>query len=245
MPYYDQDGYDVRFDWGLDGARRLGPLCDTLVIVDILSFSSSVEIATARGATVLPYGMEDATGYARDNDALLAVKRNSLDGEHPYSLSPASLTSIPSGTRIVMPSPNGSALSFAIGETRAMVIAGCFRNSAALGTFIRRRGGSTAVIAAGERWEDSSELRPCFEDFIGAGAILDAIAPSNPSPEAIAPLVAFQTVRFDVLRLVENCASGRELVELGFRPDVTLAATLNVSAAVPVLHDHEFKDIFA
>src|SRR5262245_50028486 len=138
MAYYDQAGYDSRFDWGPDGARRLGPLCDTIVIVDIFSFSTAVDVAAARGATGLTSGWDDAAAFAKEDGAIIAVRRDSIDGEHPYSLSPASLTAIPAGTRLILPSPNGSAIALAAAGSKATVVTGCFRNSAALGTFIRR-----------------------------------------------------------------------------------------------------------
>ena len=38
------------------------------------------------------------------------------------------------------------------------------------------------------------------------------------------------------------CASGRELVEYGFRRDVEIAAELDVSETVPVLVDEAFAE---
>jgi len=35
--YYEQSGCDARFEWGLDGLRRLTPCSDVLIIVDVLS----------------------------------------------------------------------------------------------------------------------------------------------------------------------------------------------------------------
>jgi hypothetical protein len=42
-----QDRYDVRFEWGAAGAAALAPLSSCLVVVDVLSFSTSVTVAVA------------------------------------------------------------------------------------------------------------------------------------------------------------------------------------------------------
>jgi 2-phosphosulfolactate phosphatase len=49
----------------------------------------------------------------------------------------------------------------------------------AIAKYTRQLGGSVAVIPAGERWEDGS-LRPCFEDLIGAGAIISYLTGTKP-----------------------------------------------------------------
>jgi len=84
---------------------------DAVVIVDVFSFSTAVDIALSRGASVLPYRWKDgsASRFARDHGALLAESRT-VGG--PYSLSPDSLLSVPPGTRLVIPSPNGSTSPF-------------------------------------------------------------------------------------------------------------------------------------
>ena len=43
---FDQSGFDVRCEWGENGVRRLAHGADAVIIVDALSFSTRVEIAT-------------------------------------------------------------------------------------------------------------------------------------------------------------------------------------------------------
>src|ERR671930_2433428 len=109
---FDQQECDIRCEWGAHGVAVLAPISDVVIIIDVLSFSTSVEVAVPQGATVFPYRWRDDTAraYAVSVGATLAEP-----GRHPsrYSLSPASLTAIPSGTRIVLPSPNGSILTLA------------------------------------------------------------------------------------------------------------------------------------
>jgi 2-phosphosulfolactate phosphatase len=95
------------------------------------------------------------------------------------------------------------------------------------------------VIACGEKWPDGS-LRPSLEDLLGAGAIL-AYVRGGPSPEARAAIAAFRDADGDLLRVLRECASGRELAAKGQGADIEYAARLNVSTMVPVLSDGAFR----
>jgi 2-phosphosulfolactate phosphatase len=72
-------------------------------------------------------------------------------------------------------------------------------------------------------------LRPAVEDFVGAGAILDALSPTRPSPEAMAAIAAHRALT-DMGRFLRECASGKELAEQGFAVEVALAAQVDVSS---------------
>lgn len=78
--FYDQADYAVRCEWGLRGVEALAPASDVVVIVDVLSFSTCVEIATARGAVIFPYVWRDATAaaYAQDKQASWPVPDRGL-----------------------------------------------------------------------------------------------------------------------------------------------------------------------
>jgi 2-phosphosulfolactate phosphatase len=100
------------------------------------------------------------------------------------------------------------------------------------------------VVAAGERWRRdgamTGSLRPAVEDLVGAGAILAALAPTNPSPEAIAAIAAFHAALPDLGGFLAACASGKELCGQGFAADVELAAQFNVSQAILQFRDAAF-----
>jgi 2-phosphosulfolactate phosphatase len=202
-----------------------------VVIVDVLCFSTCVEIAVSHGAVIFPAVWKDAQAaeYARAMGAELARSR----GKATYSLSPVSFLNISPGTRVVLPSPNGATLSLA--GVRCPVLAGCLRNATAVARAAQAEGTRITVIPAGERWPDDS-LRPCLEDWLGAGAVLETLS-GEFSPEAEAARTAFRSVRQDLSRLLRECASGKELAERGYAQDVTLAAELNRSSAVPILRD--------
>jgi 2-phosphosulfolactate phosphatase len=221
-------------EWGLHGARKFAGRVGALVIVDVLSFSTCVDIAVARGAQVLPFAYGDA-GAARAAATALGAEVAGPRGsrEHRFSLSPASFLAIAPGTRLVLPSPNGSAISAAACTTP--VLTGCLRNARA----VARRAAqialssAVAVIPAGERWSDGS-LRPAIEDLIGAGAILEELGlPCSPEAELAAQ--AFRSARPRLAGLVRGSVSGQELIARGYPADVELATELNASDAAPLL----------
>jgi 2-phosphosulfolactate phosphatase len=231
--FTDQRDYAVRLEWGDRGLQALaaaGP--SVFVIVDVLSFSSCVAVAVEQGAELLPYRWKDgsAVAYARAHQAILAGSR--ADANTEYSLSPESLLTIPSGARLVLPSPNGSTLSF-MALDRGTVIAGSLRNRAAVSAFLNEQKMPVAIIAAGERWPDGS-MRPCFEDLVGAGGIIAGLNGLR-SPEAEASVAAYHAAAGHLRDALLQCSSGRELVDCGYRRDVEIAAEVDVSTCVPLL----------
>ncbi len=244
----DQRAFGARFEWGEAGVQRLAPHTDIVVVVDVLSFATAVDVAVGRGAIVYPCRWRDARAeiLAAEVDAVLAGTRSGEDQGAAYSLSPTSLLSIPSGTRLVLPSPNGATLAQLAAEHQAIVLAGCLRNASAVADVARALRGTVAVIAAGERWVSAGDLtgslRPAVEDLVGAGAILAALDASRPSPEATAAIAAWRSAASDLAHVLAACASGQELRERGFARDVDVAAQVDVSRAVPHLRAGAFHD---
>ncbi|MFD5871689.1 2-phosphosulfolactate phosphatase [Streptomyces sp. NPDC060322] len=244
--WFLQTGSGARFDWGPVGAQRLAADVGCLVIIDVLSFTTSVTVAVESGTRVFPHAWRDesASRFAEKMGARLAVGRRAATSERPWSLSPAALRSAPYTPRLVLPSPNGSSIAAAAGG--ATVIAGCLRNASAVGRWLVRHGYGTldrpvAVIASGERWPDGS-LRPALEDLLGAGAVLAALRKHGGgalSPEAAAAADCFEAVP-GVMGAVAGSASGRELRDGGFAGDVDIATELDVSDIVPILTDGAF-----
>ncbi|SFS61818.1 2-phosphosulfolactate phosphatase [Paenibacillus sp. BC26] len=231
---YQQTNYTARFEWGIEGVRALAPVSDLIVIIDVLSFTTCVDIVLNRKGIVFPYPFKDASAaeYAREMNALLAGKR----GE-PISLSPAKLALLEENSRIVLPSPNGATCSFIAKDNQCEVIAGSLRNASAVAQYIRRRGGIVTVIASGERWSDGS-LRPGFEDMLAAGAILSQLHPIELSPEAGSAAAVFEASRSKLASMVAACSSGQELIASGYEDDVRLASGLDSSSVIPVLDHH-------
>jgi 2-phosphosulfolactate phosphatase len=238
--FFDQTGYNVCCEWGEGGVVALAPASDVIVIVDVLSFSTAIAVATERGAVVIPYGgrAESAAAYAEANQAILAGRGR---GDPGYSLSPTSLLSISPGERLVLPSPNGSALTALAVESApsAVVLAGCLRNAGAVTRAAAQLGWRIAVLPAGERWPADRSLRPAVEDLVGAGAII-ARLPGTRSPEAEVAVAAYEAAAARLTDFLRHSSSGRELIERGFAADVDLAAQLDVSASAPQLINGAF-----
>ncbi|MDT7787146.1 MAG: 2-phosphosulfolactate phosphatase [Pseudonocardiales bacterium] len=214
---FAQEGYQLKLEWGPEGVDVLRG-CDVLVIVDVLSFTTSVDLVVGNGGQVRPSRWKPRNGTLR----------------------PASL--VDATGLVELPSPNGSNLCSLAGETGAHVLAACLRNASAVAKRASELGETIGVIPGGERWginmagagESFGPLRPCVEDYLGAGAVLAALSGSA-SPEVQLAVTAFNNT--DVAAAVRACGSGQELISHGHAADVELAVQLGVSNAVPVLID--------
>jgi 2-phosphosulfolactate phosphatase len=228
----------VGLEWGVAGARSLtnGTPDDVIVVIDVLSFSTSVVLACDKGATVWPHpGGEKAHALARSLEAVLAGGRTHREGP---SLSPSSMVDLPPGARLVLPSPKGSAITHALRGTSCTVVAACLRNAGAVARFVRdfQR---VLLVPAGERWGDGS-LRFAYEDLVGAGAVVSGLLAVVPAVE-VSPEADVARLAFEHRQPLGRTPSGVELVERGFAGDVELATQLDVSATVPVLRDGHFE----
>ena len=234
---WQQARYGVRFAWGPAGAACVGRHGGVLVIVDVLSFTTSVGVAVERGVAVYPAAARDAGAVelAETLGAVLAVDRREVTTAQPWSLSPAALRSARAPARLVLPSPSGCAIAAAAGGR--VVVAASLGNARAVAAWMtHRQDGPFAVIAAGERWPDGS-LCPALEDLLGAGAVLAALAEHggcSESPEAAAARAAYETSD-SIPDDVRGSASGVELVTSGFSQDVDVAVEIDASDVVPVL----------
>jgi 2-phosphosulfolactate phosphatase len=211
------------------------------VVVDVLTFSTTVSVAADRGVAVRPYRWADATAEseARRLRATLAVARSAAT-PGDVSLSPETFRTAAGLTRVVLPSPNGSTICAILAEAGADVVVAGLRNRRAVAADLRERGGRVLLVPAGERWPDDS-LRPAIEDLWGAGGVVAAMLETDPdvevSEEARAAAAAYRLVELRIGAALAACPSGQELIALGYASDVTIAAELDASQAVPTLWD--------
>src|SRR6478735_9321793 len=231
-------------EWGPTGASAIGADVDVAVVVDVLSFTTTLSVAVERGIRVHPFRWKDerAAAHAAELGAVLAGPRGP-----GVSLSSAAMLEVRGVERIVLPSPNGSAISAGLVDRGATVVGACLRNRSAVAHWLAPRvaaGERVAVIAAGERWPDGS-LRPAVEDLWGAGAVVAALVDlgvTGLSPEARVAEHAFRAVAPQLAGELDACASGQELIGMGFAGDVAVAAELDRSDVVPVLRGDAFVD---
>ncbi|MDO9430346.1 MAG: 2-phosphosulfolactate phosphatase [Phenylobacterium sp.] len=230
----------VHCEWGLSGVEVLRDHAAVMVIVDVLSFSTAVDVAVHRHARIhpFPYGDEDASRAEAERLGVRLAASRSAGGQ--LSLSPASLMKLNPGERLLLPSPNGSRLSLACG--RASVLAGCLRNAKAVAAkaLALADGGQIAVIPAGERWPDGS-LRPAIEDLLGAGAVIAALGLTG-DPEAEVARDAFLSAEPHLAHTLRGCRSGQELIEREHAMDVEIALDLNSSHCAPMLKNGAYEN---
>ena len=244
-----QREHGVRFDWGIAGARSVAEQADVAVVVDVLSFTTTLSVALDGGASVIPSRWRDARSarLAREHDAVLAVGRSQA-GPGDVSLSPTTLRRGPVPARIVLPSPNGATIAEHLGTTATLCLGAGLRNARAVAAWLAARHdpdrSTVAVVAAGEEWPDGA-LRPDVEDLWGAGAVIDHLERagwSATSPEAAAARAAWLAAADDPLGNLLSCGTGRELVQSGYRADVLVAAEVGARRSGPVLRGGAFAD---
>ncbi|MDP1608257.1 MAG: 2-phosphosulfolactate phosphatase [Chlamydiales bacterium] len=219
--------------WGQDGLAYYGTFFSAIVIVDVLSFCTTVDMALSKGCSIIPTNIEDENllrSISKERKAILAKKRN----EPGITLSPASMQFVDSNQTILLPSLNGSTLIDLASHFEKPVFAGCFRNSQVLSDVLNfKKFFPTLFVAAGERYPNKM-LRPSIEDYWGVGSIL-ACLEGEKTIEAEFAIQSFNTASSDLKNNLMACESGQELIAHGFRQDVELAAEYNFSDKISFL----------
>lgn len=225
MQWCKQESFGVRLEWGPAAVSYAAKDVECIVIVDVMSFSTCVSVAVDNGAQVYPYPWKDssAVGYANNIGANVASS-DRLSHASGFSLSPVSIRKIEEGARLVLPSPNGSAISFLARDAEAgvTVFSACFRNLT-LTAIACREFERVLVVPCGERWPDGT-LRPAIEDYVAADGIIATIGRDRCSPEAEGAVAAWHQLNMLSLR---ECASALELQQRGFHEDVDLCLDLD------------------
>lgn len=225
MTDFSQADFDVRLEWGAQAVDHLAAEVDCIVIIDVMSFSTCVSIANERGGVIFPYPWKDASAqqYAVERNAQCAQFDRRFQGPG-FTLSPCSLQEMATGTRLVLPSPNGSALTFKAKIHNAAIFTACLRNLTATACACKKYQ-RILVIPAGEKWPDNS-LRPALEDLVAAGGLISRLQNRQLSAEARAAKAVYQNLTLEKLA---DCGSARELTRRGFSADVTLCLQEDVS----------------
>jgi 2-phosphosulfolactate phosphatase len=246
---FDQAPFECRVEWGRRGAREAADRGDITIIVDVLSFSSTVVTALHYGAVIFPHpNSEAAKDFAERMNAKLILGRSEASKLGVATLSPVSFNSIHQGEKLVLCSLNGAICAWIASKVPALLI-GCLLNASSVAATANRiqraTGANMTVIPCGELWEEveneENRLRPAIEDYLGAGAILSKLNGTK-SPEAKVCINAFQNSEKMLAELLWDCGSGRELRERGFEKDVLHSGRLDVYNTVPLLKSDHFVE---
>src|SRR5262245_40812928 len=113
MSASSQKAWTCRCEWGPAACTALAP-ADVIIVVDVFSFTTCVDVAVNRGASILPFCWNDDTAaqFACEQRAELAGRRR----QARYSLAPESYLDAPVGLRCVLPSPNGAVVTLAAAD---------------------------------------------------------------------------------------------------------------------------------
>ena len=246
MDWLEQDKWPLRLEWGPPGAVTAARRGDTIVIIDVLSFTTTTTAAIGHGAEIIPFPWGDEARATAEAERL-GARLSTGDGEDKSSrraLSPIGFGAEVRGERFLLCSPNGATLSRMAASAPA-VYAGCINNADALATYLREHAsGAITLVPCGERWPEAlpgtdDRLRPSIEDLLGAGAIAEALDLEG-SPEVQLARDAFRAAKPNLATRLAECISGRELIERGYADDVSFAGRLSVTSAVPVLRGDRY-----
>jgi 2-phosphosulfolactate phosphatase len=210
---HSQSSYQVRFDWGIEGARTVAADADVIVIVDVLSFCTTVDVAVAGGASVelaAVEGESGRTGAPGSDGARVAAAL----ADHAGTVIAGSLRNATAVARWILAHQDESGNRLAI-----------------------------AIIAAGEQREDGSTRFAVEDLLGAGAIIdgLAAVGLDACSPEAAAAAASFAGLKRATKHLITASSSGRELAERGFADDIRLAVQTDVSTTIPVLREFAFR----
>ncbi|MFF2369830.1 2-phosphosulfolactate phosphatase [Agromyces sp. NPDC058110] len=213
-----QAKYQVRFDWGLRGARRILPGAHVVVLVDALLVTTQAVLAAERGST-LAIGAEAAPDVAATEAADLARE---LAG-HDVVVLAASLRNREAVARRIL----------ALQESRGERL------------FVAVVAAGERATEAGERADEAPAggIRFAIEDQLTAGAVIDALVRlgiDHTSPEAAVACAAFEGLRHAAVHLIGAAGTGAGLAADGRRDEVRQATQRDVTDVVPVLRDGVF-----
>lgn len=254
-PVHEYDGGmpRVRLAWGRRGAQVAAERGDILVIVDTLRFSTAAATAVHHGALIYPCPSDEALSAALAERVGGEVARHSVSpNPHSsvatrFSLSPRSYLGIEPGTRVVLPSPNGSTCCRYGAQATALFVGALVNAQAVAGAVSHLLSANNqlnaTLLACGERWrvpDEEGVLRFALEDYLGAGAVLSML-PFTQTAEAQTCGTTFQAMRDRLEAVLWESESGQELRAKGLGEDVRFAAQLSIYATAPVLRDERLE----
>ncbi len=238
----------AHFDWGVFGVQQAVRRGDIIIVVDVLSFSTSVAIAVKNSAFIFPAKSdEDAMNLKDQFRTEISVKRNEVPSKGKFSLSPATYYEIEPETKITLLSPNGATCTRQIDNSRSVfcgALVNCSTVAEAAFNEAVKQNNNITVVACGERLKGSDDIykiRMAVEDYLGAGAILSKI-PLPKTAESIVCENAYGKLANHVPDLIWKCESGVELRAMNFGNDIHIATNLNSIPVAPIYKNGFYQD---
>jgi len=248
---FNQAPFQCRMDWGERGVIEASNRGDIIIVVDVLSFSSAITNAVHQGAIVYPFPKTgDIQEFGKLVNAKVCLGRIESQEAGVPSLSAPSFNKSHKGEKFVLSSRNGATCVMA-SKKDSNILIGCLLNVSSVASVANKiqkeKNLNITVVACGERWNSINgevrELRPCVEDYLGAGAILKLLEGTK-SPEARVCICAFENSRQNLAGLITDSSSGRELAAKGFLGDVTFSLQNDLFKEIPILTKDEKGQVF-
>lgn len=242
--------YVCNVEWGIRGAREAAERGDIIIIVDVLSFSSTVITALSHGAVIYPYPPNlNGKLFAEQVGAEFILGRAEAAKHGLPTLSPISFSQEHANKKYVLSSLNGAMCTWVASKVPALLIGSLLNGSSVSSIANQLRlqlNTNITVVPCGEQWNDVREsensLRPCIEDYLGAGAILSNLNGTK-SPESEVCIGAFQSAKQKINEIIWECESGRELRNRGYEKDVKHCSRWDVYQTVPILNNNHFVSV--
>ncbi|GAA1941390.1 2-phosphosulfolactate phosphatase [Agromyces allii] len=212
-----QAKYQVRFDWGVDGARRIRSGAHVVVLVDAVLATTQAVLAAERGETfaLAEGGAPDAAS------AETAELVRELAG-HDVVVLAASLRNREAVARRIL------ALQEARGERVFVAVVAA---------------GERAAAGEGDAHAPATGIRFAIEDQLTAGAVIDALVRlgiDHTSPEAAVACASFEGLKHAAVHLIGAAGTGAGLAAEGRKDEVRQATQRDVTDVVPVLRGGVF-----
>ncbi|HUC89010.1 MAG TPA: 2-phosphosulfolactate phosphatase [Candidatus Paceibacterota bacterium] len=166
---FNQEPFECKLDWGLNGIKEAVKRKDIIIIVDILSFSTTVTTAIHYGSEIFPFSkteIEDIDSYAKEINAEVVLGRSEAKLYNKQSLSSLSFNKSCNGKKFLLPSRNGSTYS-KIAENNDFVFIGSIINARPVAQIVNRirkfNKIPVTIISCGERWRGIRNYVPILK----------------------------------------------------------------------------------
>lgn len=213
-----------------------------VVVIDVLRATTVLGQALAAGAArIVPAaGIEEALALKAQIDpaaALLCGERDGRPipgfdlGNSPLEYNP----DVVAGRTLILASTNGS-VALVRSQAARRVLGLSWNTLGAVARRVAGEGGAWTIVCSGKRG------RPCLEDLVCAGALIERLADRMPAEEPADDLAndSARIVRdlharhgADVTALLKECAHGRYLASIGYAVDLDVAAAVDTINLVP------------